>query len=306
MENLNWKKDLKASLEIIENSDFIDGSDYKHYSKIFNLIDINHKELFKKTMTKNTSFFGLLGSSASLFNAICLCFRKIFVFDINALNFHYLFLQIAGILELEYEEYISYFYSLDMDEYFSKKYFDRLKVELPYESLNYWTGLYENYSSTSFHRLMYTGKLDCNDFKIFEKVTIPGNLFLQKSEFYLLKKKLKQITLKICVEDFGRIHDFLKGNHFDYMYFANMHNYIYDNKQGYNYLQKLKEYEDYLSKDGVLQGGFVHFYHFEESPRWYDAVINQFENYGFERKMICHVSERRELQDTVLIKRKEK
>lgn len=304
MESLNWKKDLDASLNIIDNTNSIDGCDYKHYSKIFNLIDMNHKELFVKTVKKRNHFLGLLGSSASMLNAVSLNFKKISVFDINALNFHYLFLQIAGILELEYEEFIAYFHSIDVEEYFSKKYFDKLKIELPYESFHYWKNLYENCPSTSFYRLMYTGKLDNDDFKIFEKVTIPGNFFLQKEEFYLLKKKLRQIVFNYYIEEFGKLPKILDKEKFDYMYFANMHNYIYDNIHGYNYLKKLEEYENLLSSGGVLQGGFIHFFHYEDDPKWYNAIISQFENHGFNVEDVCHVPEKKELQDMVLIKRK--
>ncbi len=205
MESLNWKLDFKASKFIIENTHLINGFNYKHYSKIYNNSDLNHQELFKKIKNGTNSYLGVAASTDPMLNAISLGFKNIHVFDINCLNIHYMFLKIAAILELEYLEYLDFFYSLDEDKYFAKTYFEKMKVELPNASLNYWKNLYEIYNSTEFSKLFCTGKYDIDDYMINQKVNIPSNIFLNEIEFYELKNKLKQINLHYYIEDLGDI-----------------------------------------------------------------------------------------------------
>lgn len=229
MQELNWKKDLRASLDIIENTESIIGDNYQHYAKIFNIPDTNHKDLFTKLKTDKKSYLGVAGSTDPMLNVVALEYKNITVFDINILNIHFMFLKLSAILALDYEEYLEFFYSSDAEKYFSKKYFQKLKVELPYESLEYWKGIYEICNADSFNDLFYSGKLTSKDYEVFRKVIIPSNIFLEKQSFYALKKQLKQIKLTYFIEDFGEIPNLINPNSTSLIYLSNMQNYIYDN-----------------------------------------------------------------------------
>ena len=59
MRELNWQKDVSASLEILKNSSFINPSLYQTYSKIYDIADLNHKDLFLKLKTKQKRYLVL-------------------------------------------------------------------------------------------------------------------------------------------------------------------------------------------------------------------------------------------------------
>lgn len=134
--------------------------------------------------------------------------------------------------------------------------------------------------------LFYCGPIGEYDFKTIKELSIVSHQFLAKENFYRLKKKLKQIKLRYFIEDFGDIPSILTGEKFDVIYLSAMQNYIWDNVHGYNYYKKLKEYENLLNKNGVIQGGYLYWQHFKESESDCDWYINLFKKKGYEKQEI--------------------
>ncbi len=298
MKNINWKEDVKASVHLMEAEN--PEVEFKNHSKIYNLADLNHKALFQKLKTNGTNYLGLIGSTDPMFNAIFFGYQNITVFDINTLNVHFMFLKIAALLSLTYEEYLDYFYSADEDKYLSKFYYEKLKNELPTDSFQYWESLYTNFKNDNFSNLFYSGKFDEKDIELLKKVTIPSNSFLTKENYLQLQHKLKTIYLTYYVEDFANLLPYICKNQYDFMYLGNLHNYCKDTF----YFELLKKLESNLTQNGILQGGFIHWYFYEEDSMYWEMVMQQFENFGFTKTTIEHVPERSELQDMVLYKRK--
>lgn len=298
MKTIDWKEDVKASVHLMETEN--PEVEFKNHSKIYNIADLNHKALFQKLKTNGTHYLGVMGSTDPMFNAIFSGYQNIMVFDINALNVHFMFLKIAALLSLSYEEYLNYFYSADEDKYLSKFYFDKLKNELPTDSLHYWETLYTNFKNDNFMNLFYSGKFDEKDIELLKKVTIPSNQFLTKENYLQLQHQLKIITLTYYVEDFANLLPFIKEAQYDFMYLGNLHNY---SKETF-YFELLKKLESNLVQNGILQGGFIHWYFYEENPMYWEMVMQQFLDCGYKKATIEHVPEKNELQDIVLYKRK--
>ncbi len=301
MRELNWQKDVSASLEILKNSSFINPSLYQTYSKIYDIADLNHKDLFLKLKTKQKRYLGVCGSTSPMLNAICIGFKNVTVFDINVLNIHYMFLHIASLLSLSQKEYIDYFYSRDPEKRMAKYYFEKVKTELPHESFLYWKTLYEQ-CKDSLTNLFYYGTLQEEDYQIIEKVNLPANLFLQNNQYSKLQEQLRKIHLNYLITDFSSLPIYLKNQQYDFMYFCNMHNYLTD-----SYWDILKEMESFLAFHGVLQGGFIYWYEYEQryEDKWYLYLLQQLIENGYKKVFLQHVPGKEELQDMALVKVKE-
>lgn len=287
MENLNSKRDIEASCMIIENSEKMDDSNYDHYSKIFNLPTIKHKPLYKKMNGNWDSFLGVLGSSDPWLNAVCLNAKKIETFDINCLNVYYAYLKIAGILALNYQEFIAFFYATDWNQYFCKEHYKKLKNNLPKEICDVWDYLYEKYPDYKIRKLFFTRIYDHDE--IVTKLVLPNNIFSNEKEFYRLKKLLTQIKFNYHICDFGEIPDIFHNQTFDIIYLSCMNNLIYDNVHGYNYFTKLKEYDNLLKKDGIIEGGY--FYSYQLNDSWTNYAKEQFLNQGYMENKIYYADD---------------
>lgn len=175
---LDWKKDFASSCDIIECPSLFEG-DYTHYSKIFNFRTINHKELFTKMKAKWQKYLGVMASTNPMLNAVSFGCKDITVFDINALNVYFMYLSIAAVLTLDYQEFLDYFYSPDKDKYYSKFYFEKLKGELPPDVLCYWENLYDKYSLDKMLNLFEFTETKENE-KAIQIEVIPSNIFLDE------------------------------------------------------------------------------------------------------------------------------
>lgn len=283
METLNIKRDIEATTTIIENADKITVSDYDHYSKIFNLPTLKHKPLFKEMGVNWDSFLGVLGSSDPWLNAVCMGSKNIVTFDINCLNVYFAYLKIAGILALNYQEFLDYFYATNWERYFCKEYYEKLKGNLPNEIKAVWDYLYDKYPFYKIRKLFYH-QLRPNADAVIE-VVIPNNIFLEEKEFYHLKKLLTQIKFNYFVGDFGEIPTTFRGKTFDIIYLSCMNNLIYDNVHGYNYFEKLKEFEPLVKKGGVIEGGYL--YGYQNNWAWIEYATKNFKEQGYEFKEVC-------------------
>lgn len=287
METLNVKRDIEAAATIIENADKISGSDYDHYSKIFNLPTIQHKPLFNEMGDNWESFLGVLGSSDPWLNAVCKGSKNIVTFDVNCLNVYFAYLKIAGILTLNYQEFLAYFYATNWDQYFCKEYYDKLKDNLPNEIQAVWNYLYEKYPFYKIRKLFYH-QISPNSDEI-TKIIIPNNIFLEEKEFYRLKKLLTKIKFNYFIGDFGEIPDTFYGQTFDIIYLSCMNNLIYDNVHGYNYFEKLKEFEPLAKQSGVIQGGY--FYDYQNEGVWLEYATKKFNEQGYESTEVCFLED---------------
>lgn len=83
-----------------------------------------------------------------------------------------------------------------------------------------------------------------------------------------------------------------------------MHNFIYDNVHGYNYLEKLKEYETLLKNGGTLQGGYIYWNQMEDEYCWYRSLIMMFRHEGFNLEELQRFEFCTDLKDFALLKKK--
>lgn len=285
MTKLDWKTDLDKSCNIIENPYLFDRNIYTHHSRIFNFRTINHKELFLKMQSKWKKYLGVMASTNPMLNAISMGCKNITVFDINILNVYFMYLSIAAVISLEYQEFIDYFYSVDINKFFNKFYFFKLKNELSPDVYLYWESLYEKYPVDKLVNLFFYGMPEKGVEEGIKQEVIPSNIFLEEKEFYHLKKELLKIKLRYFINDFGDIPFLLRREKFDTIYLSCMQNLIYDNVHGYNYFNKLKEYESLLAKEGCIQGGYLYLQDLEDET-WYQYNREHFKENGYRQEKI--------------------
>lgn len=297
MELLNSKKDIEAACNIIENAKQLSGSDYNHYSKIFNFPTLKHKPLYTEMGKNWTDFLGVLGSSDPWLNAVCMGSKNITTFDINCLNVYFAYLKIAGILSLEYQEFLNYFYAQDWEQYFCKELYEKIKGNLPKQIKQLWDSLYEKYPHEKIRNLFFH-QIIPND-NIIEEVVLPYNLFSEEKSYYHLKKLLVQIKFNYYIGDFGEIPEYFKGNQYDIIYLSCLNNLIYDNVHGYNYFTKLKEYDELLKPNGTIEGGYL--YDYQTDWAWIEYSNKKFGEQGY---IFTKVRFENDYYDTVYLKHK--
>lgn len=308
MTDLDYKKDLSAAMNIIEYPECYDKSYFTEYSKIFNMPSVNHKDLFTKMHAHWQKYLGVMASTNPMLDAISFGAKDITIFDINRLNVYYMYLQIAAVLKLEYEEYLTYFYSADLNKYFNYFYFNKLKNELPLAVKAFWEDIYKSYNIEKLSTLFYYGPISTLDMPKISNIDIRNQKFLDKENFNQLKTKLKQIKMKYIISDFGDVPNILSGKKFDVIYLSAMQNYIWDNVHGYNYFEKLKEYENLLEKDGVIQGGYIYWFSIDRNKDYSEWFMNTFQKNDYEKQKIDIVTgvEREDYYNVAMLKRNRK
>ncbi len=246
--------DLKIP-DCIQESEKLIFEESSKYQSIMNVPTLNHIELYNKMQGSWNSYLGVLGSFGPSLEAILKGSNKVVTFDINPLNILHAYLIIAAILSLEYEEFMNFiFYSAELS-YYSKYYFDRIKEELPEEVKTYWQHMITTYENhPNFILLFYNKHIFYEDLgEKLKEILVRRNHYLEKESFYLLKKKLKKVKIKLLHENFNNILDTLKGQKFDKIYLSCLNLYLDE-----RYYDIVKKYISLLNPTGIMQAAYIY------------------------------------------------
>lgn len=134
-------------MECIEESENIIYDDDSRYAPIMNVPTLNHIGLYNEMKGPWDSYLGVLGSFGPELDAICRGANNITAFDKNPLNILHCYLIIAGILELEYEEFLKFTLYSKEESFYSRFYFEKLKDELPRNAKKYWEYIITKYEN---------------------------------------------------------------------------------------------------------------------------------------------------------------
>ena len=171
------------------------------YSRIYTFTTENINGYIKYFDLKNKSLLTVGSSGDQILNAYFYGARDITLFDINPYAKYYVYLKVAAILSLTYNEFQCFFFKRGIDnnsnkDVFSPNLFNKMKLimkELDYESFYFFNELFSLYDDDTI-RIRYS-LFDDDEYR---NVVIKNfNVYLRNEELYnKLKKKLYDIHFK--------------------------------------------------------------------------------------------------------------
>lgn len=171
------------------------------YSRIYTFTTENINGYINYFDLKNKSLLTVGSSGDQILNAYFYGARDITLFDINPYAKYYVYLKVAAILSLTYDEFQCFFFKRGIDnnsnkDVFSPNLFNKMKLimkELDYESFYFFNELFSLYDDDTI-RIRYS-LFDDDEYR---NVVIKNfNVYLRNEELYnKLKKKLYDIHFK--------------------------------------------------------------------------------------------------------------
>lgn len=171
------------------------------YSRIYTFTTENINGYIKYFDLKNKSLLTVGSSGDQILNAYFYGARDITLFDINPYAKYYVYLKVAAILSLTYNEFQCFFFKRGSDnnsnkDVFSPNLFNKMKLimkELDYEAFYFFNELFSLYDDDTI-RIRYS-LFDDDEYR---NVVIKNfNIYLRNEELYnKLKKKLYDIHFK--------------------------------------------------------------------------------------------------------------
>ena len=150
-----------------------------------------------------------LGSSDQVLNSMLVCPNSITAFDISRFPKYFLYLKLAAVLNLSYEEFIYFFYESTTTSEIYDDMYDKISQSLPKDDKEFWDSLfsyfdwYDIYESSMFSRET-----------IIPSYHITQNPYLTKENYYRLRELIPTIELKtkegnVYTMDFDQEYDFI-------------------------------------------------------------------------------------------------
>lgn len=166
-------------------------------------IDYQHHILGKKDILTT------LGSSDQVLNSMLVSPNSITAFDISRFPKYFLYLKLAAVLNLSYEEFIYFFFESTTTSEIYDDMYDKISNSLPKDDKEFWDSLfsyfdwYDIYESSMFSRET-----------VIPSYHIRQNPYLTKENYYCLRELIPAISLKtkegnIYTMDFDQDYDFI-------------------------------------------------------------------------------------------------
>lgn len=240
-------EDIKATQELL----ILNNSHYKtleelqgispftknrKYESLYTFATEDMSTYFKE-FTITDSFLTIGASGDQVINAINSGAKTIDVFDSNRLCRHAMYLKLAAIQGLSYEEFTEYY------ETFSPFLFIKITDYLPKEELMYWGTLYSMFGLSGdkyLRNLLFTYKrLDKDLIKSINPYLIPEN-------YEKLKKAINEVSINYIDSDFYNLASHLTNKTYDVINLSNIYEYLnYGNNTNY---QEAERYHDFITK----------------------------------------------------------
>lgn len=164
-------------------------------SSIYRFTNENITAYFHHLQNKKT-ILSVIGSGNQILNSLLAGTRHFDCFDISIFPEFYLFLQLASVIALSKEEYLTYYLSDDKNLLFHEDFYEKIRKNLPIPYQKFWDSLYSFDDGID----IYESMLFRHDFYKKEEV-IDNNPFLQDKNYETLKQilKIEPISIKTNV-----------------------------------------------------------------------------------------------------------
>lgn len=257
---MSLKEDIKIAQLVIGGNIKREYKSFHNYSFIYKTTNENVRGILTKIKIKPNS--KILTVSSSMDQALSfILFKPIIIdcFDITNFSKYFCDLKVSAIINLEYEEYINFFFKCDnYEEEFSEEIYMNLRKDLKEDSKIFWDSLYNFFEGFE----IYNSFLFSSEYYSVPKA-LRSNLYLDKENYYKLKTYLKQI--KINYKNMDIIKDEISRK-YDLVYLSNLLDY-YDKELYKKRLETLR----CLKEDSLA---ITYLYDYERKKEYYKLFLD--------------------------------
>ena len=183
------------------------------------------------------SFLSIDASGEQVVNAINCGAKTIDVYDSNRLCKHALFLRLAAIKALSYEEFIEYYKT------FSPFLFVKIADCLPEEELAYWGTLYSMLGPTNLNGGQYINDLLFTYKRLDQELVKKINPYLNPDNFYKLKELIDTVSIRYIDSDLYGLPKHISENSYDVINLSNIYEYLnYSNDTRFKHARKFRNF----------------------------------------------------------------
>ncbi len=209
---------------------------YHAYDKVYTFTTENQKGYMTDSLGEDV--LSVAGSGDQYLNLALLGARSIDSFDINKFALYHLKIKKAALMTLSKEEFYDF---LGCD---AKKYYEKIRRHLDYDSLSFWNYYMKNYVTGGFHRSYLF--LACY---LSSRVFI-NNIYLMNDNYLSLQKKLLSHSNERCYH--SDIYDLPNrlDKEYDSIYLSNIFDYQKDKMKYMDLVSTL--YQNHLKKNGKI------------------------------------------------------
>lgn len=223
---------------------------------------------FKEFKVTN-SFLTIGASGEQVVNAINSGAKVIDVYDSNRLCKHALFLRLAAIKALSYEEFIEYYKT------FSPFLFVKIAEYLPEEELAYWGTLYRMFGQNNLNSGQIINNLLFTYKRLDKELVRKINPYLNPDNFYKLKEIIDAVTIHYIDSDLYGLPKHISENTYDVINLSNIYEYLnYSNDTRFKHARKFRnfvmnELYPHLNPNGTILVSYLYAW----SPKAYEDFL---------------------------------
>ena len=198
-------------------------------------------DLYYDYFKNRSNLLSVIASSDQILNAILAGAKNIDAFDISAFPKYYLYLKLAGIMVLDRDDYLDFFYDVCSDsEKYDDLYFDLIRHNLADDSKRFWDSLINFFDWNDIYNstLFSSEPVSISD-------VISQNKYLSKNSYQQLKKVISSVNINTYQGNILDIIDLLEKS-YDIAYFSNIIYYV----SKMRYKDKMEEVK--LNNNGII------------------------------------------------------
>ena len=218
---MNLSEDIKAGLQILEKSNFQEGTwEREHYNLAYLKTNERIDAYFSKFPLKNSSVLTVEASGDHLLQAALLGAKDITTFDKNRIAYYVGALKRAAVMALDRDMFLRYFWEFDKETAFQEEIYQQVRNYLEADVRTFW--------DTMYHKGMFQQN--------YVRLFIPGeNILKNQDRSYLspkhyefVKEKLPKINYRFIDSDLLCLPMTLnKENRYQAMFFSNIFDWLY-------------------------------------------------------------------------------
>lgn len=270
--------DIKQALLMIKGIQNNIVKQHHNYSSIYPFTNENIEEYYNKNEIEGKDILTVCSSGDHLFNAMLLDAKSVDCFDINRFSKYYMYLKMAGIKCLNYDEFLSFFTKnkqcMSVDKY------KKIREVLNNDIKNFWDEIFNNKNGKELRKSILFSKDENNKSSI-----IKCNNYLKPENFDILKKKISKYNPTFYNLDIK----FLPNNinkQYDLMYLSNIAksiDQVFDGQSLIEYKKFiLKELSKNLKENGMIFLAYIYDYlSYDDSVNW----ANKLDNYKSQKEI---------------------
>lgn len=276
---MSIKKEVNESILLMNEFEYANNHEiYRNVDKMMAIGGDNFNSVCNQLNVHGEKAYTVCGSGDSPLELVKRGFSYIEVFDINSLARHMLFLKIAAIQALEYDEFILFSKYLFKEE----KIYKKIELFMSLDTKTYFEKLFALVNPNDVYTHLVTHKWEFgNTILEFAKNNYS---FYNEKDFYLLKEKLKTAQIIFKQQDLLAMPQLDKT--YDFMYFSNI--FLFNSMKVFEFKKRfLPIYIEHLNKGGFLVIHYMHhfigngkysLYYDLKTQRINQFVFNEFKN----------------------------